>query len=107
MSVVGSSSGTRRPVTPESLTRPESITPDEDGDTLIPEIQNNITLARITKVITPLKFNSKSAKLKEFLTKIKIYLNYNNKSFELKDNKTIFIILYLKELVFDFISTYI
>ena len=107
MSVVGSSNSARRPVVLESLEKPKSTTLDKDGDTLILEIQNNITLARTAKVVTPLKFDSKSAKLKEFLTKIKIYLNYNNKSFESEDNKIMFVISYLEELAFDFISTYI
>ena len=107
MSVVGSSSGAKRLVVPELLTQPKSVASDEDKDTLIQETQNNFTLARLAKVVTLLKFNSKLTKLKEFLTKIKIYLNYNDKSFELEDNKTMFVISYLEGLVFDFISIYI
>jgi hypothetical protein len=109
MLTVKSNNSTRRLVVPELLKRLKLVTleTNNDGDTLILEIKDNITLAQVVKVITPLKFNSKLFKLKEFIIKIKIYLNYIDESFELKDNKTIFIISYFERLTFNFISTYI
>jgi hypothetical protein len=110
MLTVRNNSGTKRLNVLELLKKKLKLVTleiNKDKDTLIPEIKNNITLARITKVVTPLKFNSKSFKLKEFITKVKIYFNYNDKSFESEDNRVIFVISYFEGFIFDFIFTFV
>ncbi len=57
----------------------------------------------VAKVVLPLKFKGVLLKLKEFLTKLKIYLNYNKDDFEDDTNKVLFAISYLEEGAFDFI----
>jgi hypothetical protein len=42
---------------------------DKDGDIKI-TIDNNITLNRLVKVVTPLKFNKDLSKLEEYLNKV-------------------------------------
>ncbi len=48
---------------------------DKDGDIKI-TIDNNITLNRLVKVVTPLKFNKDLSKLEEYLNKVQIYIDY-------------------------------
>jgi hypothetical protein len=50
-------------------------TKDKDGDIKI-TLDNNITLNRLVKVITPPKFNSDLSKLEEYLDKVQIYIDY-------------------------------
>ncbi len=61
----------------------------------------------VAKVALPPKFKGVSLKLKEFLAKLKIYLNYNEDNFEDKANKVLFAISYLKEGAFEFIKVYL
>jgi hypothetical protein len=48
---------------------------DKDGDIKI-TLNNNITLNRLVKVVTPPKFNNDLSKLEEYLNKVQIYINY-------------------------------
>jgi len=60
-------------------------------------------LNKSAKVATPPEFRGDSSKLKEFITKLKIYILHNYESFDNKDSKVLFAISYLEELVFEFI----
>jgi hypothetical protein len=53
---------------------------DKDGDIKI-TINNNITLNRLVKVATPLKFNRDLSKLEEYLDKVQIYIDYTPNRF--------------------------
>ncbi len=46
-------------------------------------------------------------KLKEFITKLQIYVSYNSDSFDDKASKVLFTISYLEGAVFDFIEVYL
>ncbi len=46
-------------------------------------------------------------KLKEFITKLQIYVSYNSDSFNNKASKVLFTISYLEGAVFDFIEVYL
>jgi len=59
-------------------------------------------LSKSAKVVVPLKFRGDLLKLKEFITKLKIYILHNYESFDDKDSKVLFTISYLEELVFEF-----
>ncbi len=59
-------------------------------------------LSKSAKVVTLSKFKEDSLKLKEFITKLRIYILHNYKSFDDKDSKILFTISYLEELVFEF-----
>ncbi len=48
---------------------------DKDGDIKI-TINNNITLNRLVKVVTSLKFYRDLSKLEEYLNKVQIYIDY-------------------------------
>jgi hypothetical protein len=48
---------------------------DKDRDIKM-TLNNNITLNRLVKVVTPPKFNSDLSKLKEYLDKVQIYIDY-------------------------------
>jgi hypothetical protein len=48
---------------------------DKDRDIKM-TLDNNITLNRLVKVITPPKFNSDLSKLEEYLNKVQIYIDY-------------------------------
>jgi len=54
------------------------------------------------KVVLLPKFKGDFLKLKEFITKLKIYILHKYKSFDNKDSKVLFTILYLERLVFEF-----
>jgi hypothetical protein len=45
-------------------------------------INNNITLKRPVKVVTPPKFNRDPSKLEEYLDKIQIYIDYTPNRFK-------------------------
>jgi hypothetical protein len=53
---------------------------DKDRDIKI-TINNNITLNRLVKVATPLKFNRDLSKLEEYLNKVQIYINHTPNRF--------------------------
>jgi hypothetical protein len=72
---------------------------DKDSDIII-DLNNNITLIRILKVVVLPKFSRQPNKLKEYLNKVTIYIYYNKDSFLKERDKTLFIILYLKEKAF-------
>ncbi len=57
----------------------------------------------IVKVALSPKFKEILLKLKEFLAKLKIYINYNLDNFEDEVNKVLFAISYLEEGAFKFI----
>ncbi len=81
---------------------------DNKEDTLIRrvskvQVKNIVLLIKSAKVVLPPKFKGDFLKLKEFITKLKIYISYNYKSFDDKDFKVLFVISYLEGLVFDFI----
>src|SRR5450631_1694732 len=100
MSTVGSASGAKR----VKVKQPEPVddaglgSEDNDSDTKIKglQVENKVTLSRTAKVATPPKFKGKLSKLKEFVTKAKIYLNYNSDSFEWEADKVTFVISYYK-----------
>ncbi len=60
-------------------------------------------LSKFVKVAALPKFRGDSLKLKEFITKLKIYILYNYESFDDEDSKVLFAISYLERLVFEFI----
>ncbi len=60
-------------------------------------------LNKSAKVATPPKFKKDLLKLKEFITKLKIYILYNYESFDNKDSKVLFTISYLERSAFEFI----
>jgi hypothetical protein len=59
-------------------TNKEAITAikDEDRDIII-DLNNNITLIRVIKVVVLLKFLGQLEKLEEYLNKVYIYIYYN------------------------------
>ena len=59
------------------------------------------------KANTLLRFRGEQGKLKEFITKLKIYYKYNLNSFNLKVNKVTYVILYIKGSAFDFIKPFL
>ncbi len=60
-------------------------------------------LNKSAKVATLSKFKKDFLRLKEFITKLKIYILHNYESFDNKDSKVLFAIFYLEESVFKFI----
>jgi len=64
-------------------------------------------LTRTTKVVVLLKYKEELSKLKEFITKLQIYISHNNDSFETESGKVLFTISYLEDKVFKFIKTYL
>ncbi len=64
-------------------------------------------LNKSAKVATLPKFKRDSLRLKEFITKLKIYILHNYKSFDDEDSKVLFAISYLEGLVFEFIQVYL
>ncbi len=64
-------------------------------------------LTRTTKVVVLLKYKEELLKLKEFITKLQIYISYNNNSFETENKKVLFTILYFEDKAFEFIKTYL
>ncbi len=71
------------------------------------EVENTVLLTKTAKVAIPPKFRGDPAKLKEFITKLQIYMLYNSESFDYEPDKVLFAILYLEGLVFDFIKVYL
>ncbi len=69
-------------------------------------LNNNISLKRPIKVVPLPKFNSDLSKLKEYLNKVQIYINYTLNKFKKEYQKTSFIMSYLKEPVFKYLSIY-
>ncbi len=67
------------------------------------QVENTVLLSKSAKVVLLSKFKKDFLKLKEFITKLKIYILHNYKSFNNKDSKVLFAILYLEGLVFEFI----
>ncbi len=61
----------------------------------------------VAKVALSPKFKEVLLKLKEFLAKLKIYLNYNEDDFKNNANKVLFTILYLEKGAFEFIQVYL
>jgi len=61
-----------------------------------------VSLTKSAKVVLPPKFRGDFLRLKEFITKLKIYILHNYESFNNKDSKVLFAILYLEGLVFEF-----
>ncbi len=61
----------------------------------------------MVKVVLPPKFKGIPSKLKEFLAKLKIYINHNLDNFEDEANKVLFAISYLEEGAFKFIQVYL
>ncbi len=83
---------------------------DAEGDVkMLDQVKNlKLTERKVVAKVAPLpKFKGILSKLKEFLAKLKIYLNYNKDDFEDKANKVLFVILYLEEGAFDFIKVYL
>ncbi len=62
-----------------------------------------MTPKRVVPLVLLPKFRGDPLKLKEFIAKLKIYILHNYESFDDKDSKVLFAILYLEELVFEFI----
>ncbi len=60
-------------------------------------------LNKFVKVATLPKFRRDFLKLKEFITKLRIYILHNYESFDNEDSKVLFTISYLEGLVFEFI----
>jgi len=58
-------------------------------------------------VIVLLKYKRELSKLREFITKLQIYITYNNDSFETENKKVLFTILYLEDKAFEFTETYL
>ena len=123
MSIVGSTSSQYRAIPP--LREPDLIlvsTPEvvntvipEDNNEDTPDINNNtqikdlvnVTISRLAKVNTPLKFRGEQGKLKEFIAKLKIYYKHNLNSFNLEANKVTYAISYIEGLAFDFIEPFL
>ncbi len=83
---------------------------DNNGDIKMLNQVKNLKLTErkvVAKVAPPLKFKGVLLKLKEFLAKLKIYLNYNKADFEDKANKVLFAISYLEDRAFKFIKVYL
>ena len=80
--------------------------PNVDSDTQIKDLVN-VTISQLVKVNTPLRFRGEQGKLKEFITKLKIYYKYNLNSFNLKVNKVTYVISYIKGLAFDFVEPFL
>ncbi len=85
---------------------------DVEGDVQIlgvqrVEVKNTVLLTKIAKVAIPPKFRGDLLKLKEFITKLQIYILYNSKSFNYELDKVLFTILYLEGPVFNFIKVYL
>ncbi len=69
-------------------------------------LNNNITLKQLVKVVTSSKFNSDPSKLEEYLNKTQIYIDYTPNKFNKEYQKTFFIMSYLKEPAFKYLSVY-
>ncbi len=85
---------------------------NEQGDIRIKrvpklEIKNMVFLTKTAKVALTPKFRRDLAKLKEFITKLQIYILYNSESFDYEPDKVLFTISYLEGLAFDFIEVYL
>ncbi len=70
-------------------------------------MENTVLLTKTAKIAIPLKFRGDLSKLKEFITKLQIYILYNSESFNYEPDKVLFAILYLEGLAFDFIEVYL
>jgi len=55
----------------------------------------------ILKILMSNVFNSEHRKLQSFLTKLNLYIDFNQKKFNFKMNKDLYIIVYLKDAVFN------
>ncbi len=82
---------------------------NREGDTIIRNIilENTVLLIQTTKVALLPKFKGVLLKLKEFITKLQIYLIYNKSSFLEQKDYVLFIISYLEDSAFDFIEVYL
>ena len=78
-----------------------------EGVVLTITVNNYITLNRVAKIALLPKFLGDLARFKEFISKVRIYINYNINSFDEESNKITFVILYLEGKAFNFVSTYL
>ncbi len=55
----------------------------------------------ILKILMSNVFSDEYRKLQSFLTKLNLYIDFNQKKFNFKINKDLYIIVYLKDTVFN------